>query len=64
MGLDDAIQSETGGGTLVERIDKFSDPEKCVICGSTDTEERDHDWKCNADDCDVLSYYNSPKVYE
>lgn len=35
-------------------------PHLCPVCGTSDTEELHYDWKCNNNNCDVLTYIPTP----
>lgn len=63
MGLD----SFKGGAEKEKKGIKWSKPKLhkphlCPHCGTDNTTEREYDWKCNADNCDTLTYI--PANYE
>jgi hypothetical protein len=56
---EDDDDESTGLGTLVgvkSNKDKLGNPEVCPGCASDDTEEVAYYWRCNNDNCEVISY--------
>ena len=65
MGLD----SFKGGAEEEKSGIKWSKPklheeDVCPHCGSTDTEKVKYYWRCNADDCDVITYIHTDYTHE
>lgn len=41
---------------IKERIERLHNPDLCPTCGSSDTEKKEYYMRCNAGDCDVITY--------